>query len=261
MEQTNLFPHLPERIGGLRDLVYNLWWSWQSDARELFRSLGLYPWRESNHNPIRMLAMLPASVLESAATDPEYLKRYDNVMARFEKETHAEGGWFEDAYERPAAPMAYFSFEYGLHSSLPVYAGGLGILAGDHLKECSDLGIPLVALGMIYSEGYVQQRIREDGWQEDVETALDRTYDPITPVLDAQGNQLVVQVPLFDPPFYVAVWNGAVGRVPLYLMDTDLEINQPWERAVAQHLYAGNLEQRLKQEVVLGMGGMKVLET
>jgi starch phosphorylase len=260
MEQTNLFPHLPERISGLRNLAYNLWWSWQPDARNLFRDLGLYPWRESGHNPIRMLAMLPADVLESAAADPEYLKRYDSVIARFEQEIHAAGGWFEDTYESPAGPIAYFSFEYGLHASLPVYAGGLGILAGDHLKECSDLGIPLVAVGMIYSGGYVQQRIREDGWQEDVETALDRTYDPITPVLDAQGNQLVVQVPIFTPPFYVAVWKVAVGRVPLYLMDTDLEVNQPWERAVAQHLYAGNLEQRLKQEIVLGIGGMTVLK-
>ena len=260
MEQADLFPHLPERIGGLRDLAYNLWWSWQPDAHSLFRDLGLYPWRESGHNPIRMLAMLPADVLENAAADPEYLKRYDGVMARFEQEIHVAGGWFEDKYESPAGPISYFSFEYGLHASLPVYAGGLGILAGDHLKECSDLGIPLVAVGMIYSDGYVQQRIRDDGWQEDVETALDRTYDPITPVLDAQGNQLIVQVPIFTPPLYVAVWKVAVGRIPLYLMDTDLEVNQPWERAIAQHLYAGNLEQRLKQEIVLGIGGMNVLK-
>jgi starch phosphorylase len=256
----DVFPHLPERIGGLRDLAYNLWWSWQPDARNLFRDLGLYPWRQSGHNPIRMLAELPADVLTDAATDAEYLRRYDAVMARFEREIQSTAGWFENTYGPPAAPIAYASFEYGLHASLPIYAGGLGILAGDHLKECSDLGVPLVAVGMIYSEGYVQQRIRADGWQEDVEMTLDRTYDPITPVLDAQGNQLVVQVPVFDPPLHVAVWKVAVGRIPLYLMDTDLAINQPWERAVAQHLYAGNVEQRLKQEIVLGMGGMKVLE-
>jgi starch phosphorylase len=254
------FPHLPTRISGLRDLAYNLWWSWQPDARNLFRDLGLYPWRQSSHNPIRMLAELPADLLADAAADPEYLRRYDSVIARFEKEMNSATGWFEDTYGSPAAPIAYMSFEYGLHGSLPIYAGGLGILAGDHLKECSDLGVPLVAVGMIYSEGYVQQRIREDGWQEDVEIELDRTYDPITAVLDAQGDQLIVQVPLFDPPLHVAVWKVAVGRTLLYLMDTELEINQPWERAVAQHLYAGNLEQRLKQEIVLGMGGMKVLE-
>ena len=256
----DLFAHLPERIGGLRELAYNLWWSWQPDARNLFRELGLYPWRESGHNPIRMLSMLPAEVLAGAANDPDYLQRYDAVMTRFEEEIRSSAGWFEDTYPAPAAPMAYMSFEYGLHASLPIYAGGLGILAGDHLKEASDLGLPLVAVGMIYSDGYVLQHIRADGWQEDVETALDRAYDPITPVLDEQGKQLVVQVPLFDPPLHVAVWKVAVGRIPLYLMDTDLDVNQPWERAIAQHLYAGNLEQRLKQEIVLGMGGMKVLD-
>ncbi len=255
-----IFPHFPERISGLRDLAYNLWWSWQPDARNLFRDLGLYAWRQSGHNPIRMLATLAADVLANAAADREYLKRYDAVMARFEKEIRSTAGWFENTYTTPQAPIAYLSFEYGLHASLPIYAGGLGILAGDHLKEASDLGLPLVAVGMIYADGYVLQHIRADGWQEDVTTALDRTFDPITPVLDDQGKQLVVQVPLFDPPLHVAVWKVAVGRIPLYLMDTDLEINQPWERAIAQHLYAGNLEQRLKQEIVLGMGGIKVLE-
>jgi starch phosphorylase len=259
MRQTDLFLNLPARISGLRDLAYNLWWSWQPDARNLFRDLGLYPWRQSGHNPIRLLAMLPAEVLDNAAADPEYLQRYDYIMARFEKEIKAKAGWFEETYSSPTAPLAYMSFEYGLHASLPTYAGGLGILAGDHLKECSDLGVPLVAVGMIYSEGYVQQHIRDDGWQEDIETNLDRTYDPIAHVLNAQGNQLIVKVPLFDPPLHVAVWKVAVGRIPLYLMDTDLEVNQPWERAIAQHLYAGNLEQRLKQEIVLGMGGMSVL--
>jgi starch phosphorylase len=256
----DLFAHLPERIGGLRDLAYNLWWSWQPDAFNLIQDLGLYPWRESGRNPIRMLAMLPAEVLESAAADPDYVQRYDRVMGRFNKEIASRAGWFEATYTSPPAPLAYMSFEYGLHPSLPIYAGGLGILAGGHLKECSDLGAPLVAVGMIYSDGYVQQRIREDGWQEDVQTRLDRTYDPVTPVLDERGNQVVVQVPIFDPPLHVAVWKVAVGRIPLYLMDTDLEINQPWERAIVQHLYAGNVEQRLKQEIVLGMGGMKVLE-
>ena len=256
----DLFVHLPERIGGLRDLAYNLWWSWQPDARDLFRDMGLYPWRQSGHNPIRMLTMLPAEVLTGAAGDPEYLQHYDMVMARFEEEIRSTAGWFENTYTAPVAPIAYMSFEYGLHPSLPIYAGGLGILAGDHLKEASDLGLPLVAVGMIYSDGYVRQRIRADGWQEDIETRLDRTCDPITPVLDEQGNQLVVQVPIFDPPLHVAVWKVAVGRIPLYLMDTELETNQPWEQAIAQHLYAGNVEQRLKQEIVLGMGGMEVLE-
>ncbi len=260
MAPKTLFPHLPDRIGGLSDLAYNLWWSWQPDARNLFRDLGLYSWRESGHNPIRMLAISPAEVLEGAAGDKEYLQRYQEVMDRFEKEINSPTGWFSDNYGPPASPLAYMSAEFGLHASLPTYAGGLGILAGDHLKECSDLGVPVVGVGLIYSQGYVQQQIGEDGWQQDVETTLDRSYDPIRPVLDEQGNPLIVQMPIFDPPLHVAVWKVAVGRVPLYLMDTDLDVNQPWERAIAQQLYARGPEQRLKQEIVLGMGGIKVLE-
>jgi starch phosphorylase len=260
MDKIQQFPQLPERIGGLGRLAYNLWWCWNPAARDLFRTLDLQTWRESEHNPVEMLTLLPQEILESAAQNQEYLKHYDAVMDQFEEKTASRVGWFTAEYGRVDAPLAYFSAEYGLHTSLPVYAGGLGMLAGDHLKECSDLAVPVVAVGLIYSQGYVWQRIREDGWQEDVEETLERTYDPITPVLDSEGKQLTVQMPIFDPPTYVAVWKVAVGRVSLYLMDPDLEINQPWDRAIAHHLYANNLEQRLKQEIVLGMGGMRVLE-
>jgi starch phosphorylase len=260
MNQENLAVHLLDRIRGLQEMAYNLWWSWHPAARELFRALDLQAWRESGHNPVRMLALLPQAVLESAAQDEAFLANYDAVLQQFEAETHSHKGWYTHKYGQPSAPLAYLSAEYGLHTSLPVYAGGLGILAGDYLKECSDLAIPVVAVGLIYSRGYVWQRIREDGWQEDLEQDLDRTYDPIVRVLDASGNPLTVQVPLFDPPVHVAVWRVNVGRVPLYLLDTDLEVNQPWDRAIAHHLYATDPEQRLRQEIVLGMGGMRVLE-
>jgi len=259
MNPISQFPILPERIGGLGRLAYNLWWSWHPPARELFRALDLQAWRESGHNPVRMLSSISSEMVEKALQDPAFLRSYDTVMNRFESETTSPEGWFAGQYGHSAAPLAYLSAEYGLHVSLPIYAGGLGILAGDYLKECSDLGIPVVAVGLIYSDGYVWQQIREDGWQEDLEKTLDRTYDPISPVLDANGKQLLVQVPLFDPPVYVAVWKVAVGRVPLYLLDTDIEANQPWDRAIAHRLYASNLEQRLRQEIVLGMGGMRVL--
>jgi starch phosphorylase len=253
------YPPLPARIRGLGDLAYNLWWSWQVEARNLFRDLGLQAWRASGHNPIRMLAILPPDVLKEAAADPEYLRRYDALMARMHEEIDNQQGWFSQNYGSATDPLAYMSAEYGLHSSLPTYAGGLGILAGDHLKECSDLGVPVVGVGLIYSAGYVQQRIREDGWQEDIETMLERTFDPIRPVLEETGKPVLVQVPVFDPPVYVTAWRVAVGRVALYLMGTDLEINQPWDQAIAQHLYASNPEQRLRQEIVLGMGGMRLL--
>jgi starch phosphorylase len=260
MTAKDLLSHIPKPIEGLGKLAYNLWWSWHPLARELFRVLDLQAWRESGHNPIRMLALLSPDALQNASEDPEFLARYDAVMDQFEAEIEPGAGWFASEYGKVPSPLAYFSAEYGLHVSLPVYAGGLGILAGDYLKECSDLAVPVVGVGLIYSQGYVRQRIREDGWQEDVEEILDRTYDPITRVLDEQGQPLVVQVPLFDPPLHVAVWRVDVGRVPLYLLDADVEPNQPWERDITHRLYASNPEQRLRQEIVLGMGGMRVLE-
>jgi starch phosphorylase len=260
MDWTPRFPDIPQRIKGLEKLAYNLWWSWNPDARALFWALDLAVWRESGHNPIRMLAILPGERLREASEEAPFLRRYDTVMARFEAETAGSEGWFTRRYGSPRAPLAYFSAEYGLHVSLPMYAGGLGILAGDYLKECSDMAIPVVAVGLLYSRGYVTQRIREDGSPEDLRETLDRTYDPVRRVLDGEGRPLRVQVPLFDPPLHVAVWKVEVGRVPLYLMDTDLETNQPWDRAIAHHLYAIQPEQRLRQEIVLGMGGMRVLE-
>jgi starch phosphorylase len=260
MTTNDLFSHVPEPIHDLGKLAYNLWWSWHPSARELFRALDLQIWRESGHNPIRMLTLLSPDVLQSASEDPEFLAHYDAVMDQLEAETEPGAGWFAAEHGRVPSPLAYFSAEYGLHVSLPVYAGGLGVLAGDYLKECSDLAVPVVGVGLIYSQGYVHQRIREDGWQEDIEETLDRTYDPITRVSDGQGQPLVVQVPLFDPPLHVAVWRVDVGRVPLYLLDADVEPNQPWERDITHRLYASNPEQRLRQEIVLGMGGMRVLE-
>jgi starch phosphorylase len=260
MDNTDLMNHLPDRIRGLRELAYNLWWSWHPEARDLFRALDLQTWRESAHNPVRMIALLPSEVLDNVVADRDFLAHYDAVMDEFAADTASPAGWFGGEYGRPKAPLAYLSAEYGLHVSLPVYAGGLGILAGDYLKECSDLAIPLIAVGLIYSQGYVSQRIREDGWQEDIEETLDRTYDPILPVLDDAGKQITVQVPIFDPPVHVAVWKVAVGRIPLYLLDTDIEANQPWDRAIAHRLYASNPEQRLRQEIVLGMGAMRALE-
>ncbi len=252
---------LPERIQGLHELAYNLWWSWHPHARQLFRDLDYRAWHESGHNPVWMLAHISRDTLQAVAEDARFTARYDAVMEQFHTESSTEAGWFSARHGAMCAPLAYFSAEFGLHASLPVYAGGLGILAGDYLKECSDLGLSVVGVGMIYERGYVSQLIREDGWQEDIEQDLDRTYDPITRVLDAAGEPLLVQVPAFDPPVYVAVWQAAVGRVRLLLMDTFVEANQPWDRAITQRLYTTDLEQRLRQEIVLGMGGMCVLDT
>jgi starch phosphorylase len=257
---TTRLPHLPERIRGLERLAYNLWWSWHRQAWELFRAIDLRAWRENEENPVRMLASLPAEVLESAAADSDFLALYDSVIDHFDANVTSRTGWFASQCPGATSLLAYFSAEYAFHSSLPLYAGGLGVLAGDYIKELSDLAVPAVAVGLIYSRGYLTQKIRDDGRQEDEEQNLDRTYDPISAVLDSQGRPVVVEVPLFDPPVHVAVWRADVGRVPVYLLDTDLEVNQPWDRAIAHHLYATNPEQRLRQEIVLGIGGMRVLD-
>jgi starch phosphorylase len=253
------FPNLPERIRGLERLSYNLWWSWHRQAREMFPALDLQAWRESDHNPLRMLAILPQQTLDHAARDPEFLERYDRVMAEFDANIASQTGWFTVEYGTPRSPLAYFSAEYAFHHSLPLYAGGLGVLAGDYIKECSDLAIPMVAVGLIYSRGYLSQKIRDDGWQEDDEKTLDRTYDPVRLVRDGNGEPLKVLVPFFDPPVHVLVWRADIGRVPVYLLDTEVESNQPWDRAIAHRLYTNDPEQRLRQEIVLGIGGMRVL--
>ena len=258
----NEFANLPERIAGLGELAENLWWSWQPAARMLFKTLDRQAWKESVHNPDKMLKDLPREIFERAVADEHYLRNYDVAMSQFKKYVETKGcPLLPDLPDAGNFPIAYFSAEYGLHRSLPFYAGGLGFLAGDHLKECSDLNIPLVAVGYMYPQGYLHQQIRDDGWQENIIETLDRDAAPILRVLGADGNQLIVRVPLIDPAICVAVWKVTVGRVPLYLMDTDIEVNDPWNRGISARLYTGDLEQRLRQEIVLGIGGAEVLET
>jgi starch phosphorylase len=261
-EQKNIFPNLPQRLNGLGELAENLWWSWNPAARMLFKTLDRQAWKESVHNPDKMLKELPKEILEDAAGNPDYLRQYEVVMSRFKKYMETTAcPLLPDMPDPEISKIAYFSAEYGLHRSLPFYAGGLGFLAGDHLKECSDLNVPLVAVGFMYPEGYLFQQIREDGWQENITEKLDRDAAPIARVLGADGNQLIVKVPLSEPQIQVAVWRVDVGRVPLYLMDTDIELNDPWNRGISARLYTGDLEQRLRQEIVLGIGGAEVMET
>lgn len=256
------FPHLPDRIAELGELAFNLWWSWHPAARYLFKSLDREAWKDSFYNPVKLLQILPPEKLAAAAANPEFQREYDAVMDNFHRDMANQVCWFTETVSGQGCnPIAYFSLEYGLHRSLPFYAGGLGFLAGDHLKEASDLGIPLVAVGFMYPDGYVRQKINADGWQEGADETLDRDAAPILRVLDEKGEQLVVQVPFSPGPIYVAVWQARVGRVHLYLMDTDLERNDPPYRRISDHLYIGDLEQRLLQEIVLGIGGSEVLAT
>lgn len=250
---------LPDRISGLGELAYNLWWSWHPEARMLFKQLNREAWRESVHNPVRMLREIPYRYLEAASKNPRYLREYDIIMARLGSYMRQRQGWFGEHYQKGPFNIAYFSAEYGLHHSLPFYAGGLGFLAGDHLKECSDLNVPVVGIGFMYSQGYLHQHIRVDGWQEEITLPLNRDLTPIKRVRDEHGRHLIIMVPDIDPAIYVAVWRVDVGRVPLYLLDTDIPKNDPKRRSISSHLYTGDREMRLLQQIVLGIGGRHVL--
>jgi len=253
-------PPLPERISGLEELAYNLWWSWHPEARMLFKTLSRAAWKLSVHNPVKTLHEMRPAELEAASRDPEFLQLYDAAMAKFEAGLRQGSEWFFENIADPGMlPIAFFSAEYGLHHSLPFYAGGLGFLAGDFLKESSDLGVPMVAMGFMYPGGYLRQKISTDGWQISESEPLDRENTPICRILDDEGKRLVVKVPVIEPSIYVEVWKVQIGRVPLYLMDTDIDANDPWNRGITSRLYIGNPEQRLRQEIVLGIGGTEVM--
>ena len=202
---SKTFPDLPENLAGLGDLAYNLWWSWHPEARMLFKMLDRQLWKESLHNPVKMLKELPAEVLELATNNSDYLRHYDTVLGRFRHYVGTSGECFgEKVAESGTLPVAYFSAEYGLHHSLPFYAGGLGFLAADHIKECSDLDVPLTAVGFMYPGGYVRQRIRDDGWQQGSREAIDRDAAPLTRVLEKNGEQLVVRAR--DMVLVLGIW-------------------------------------------------------
>jgi starch phosphorylase len=256
-----LFPHLPERLSGLGTLAENLWWSWRPRARMLFKMLDRQAWKDSGHNPDKMLRDLPVGVLAAATQNEEYLWHYDVVMTLFQTYlTRRDTSLIGAPLEPGTVAAAYFSAEWGLHRSLPFYAGGLGFLAGDFLKECSDLNIPVAAVGFMYPEGYLLQKMGEDGWQENVEDPVEREAAPISRVMTPEGRQFFFEIPLMHPPIFVAVWKIAVGVNTLYLMDTDIEQNDPWNRSITARLYYGQLEQRLRQEIVLGIGGAEMLQ-
>ena len=253
--------HLPERINRLDELAGDIWWSWNPDARNVFRHLDYTLWRSTAHNPVRMLRMVPAESLARALGDAEWLANYDATLARFDAARTAGRTWF--AREVPDAAgetIAYFSAEFALHQSLPIYAGGLGVLAGDHCKEASDLGVPLIGIGFMYPQGYFHQKISADGWQEEAYEKLNWTDAPIEPAMTPEGKPCIIAVPLGNRTVLVTVWHVRVGRVTLYLLDTDLEENAPWDRELSARLYGGDRETRVQQEIILGIGGVRVLK-
>lgn len=254
------FPHIPARISRLSEFAYNLWWSWNTDARALFRRLDRTLWRNTGHNPVSMLREVPVDTLVTRAEDPVFLQLYDDVIARFDDYLSSTDTWFSQTYpDSQENQIAYFCAEFAVHNSLPIYSGGLGLLAGDTCKEASDLGIPMVAIGSLYPEGYFRQRMEADGTQTAVYERLNPETVPLLPVHHDDGRRFLVSVHVGNREIKVAVWLVQVGRVPIYLMDTDIEENAPWDRDVSMRLYIGDPQVRLRQEIILGIGGIRVL--
>src|SRR5215831_18901096 len=254
-------PPLPEPLKRLAELATDLWWSWNSEGRRVFRRLDYTLWRTTAHNPVRMLWLVSQTKLEAAARDPEFVRLYDAAMAALDAARAADNTWWANTFpELSRQCIAYFSAEFALHQSLPIYAGGLGVLAGDHCKEASDLGVPLIGVGFMYPQGYFHQQISAEGWQEELYERLNWADAPIEPATTPDGKPCVTAVPLGDRSVLVAVWRVRMGRVKLYLLDTDLEENAPWDRDLSARLYGGDRETRIQQEIVLGIGGVRALK-
>lgn len=251
-------PALPKELGRLPEIAYNLVWSWDHNLRTLFRRLDPAAWRRS-HNPILMLNQLPQEVLEQAAADARFMAVYQRACDRL------------DAYlKRPPMDLkkpgdenlkiAYFSMEYGIAECLPVYSGGLGVLSGDHLKGASDAGLPLVAVGLLYQKGYHQQALNHDGWQMERYPINDPHNMPVRPVLNSDGTELRVSVKLRNSAIVIKAWRVEVGTIPLYLLDTNIPENPEDFRLITENLYGGDSHTRIRQEIVLGIGGLRVLK-
>ena len=247
-------------LAKLRKLAMNLWWTWHPDVVAIFRDLDPELWREVNHNPILLVQGMDEGRLLERARDEAIEARINEAAHRLE--VYCKG---EDAWARPRSsklrvwPVAYFSFEFGLHESLPTYAGGLGILAGDHLKSASDLGVPIVGIGLLYTEGYFLQRLDADGWQQEEYVPVDKNSLPLQPVLFPDGTRLMVDVPILNRNPKIQVWKALVGRNELYLLDSNVPENTKEDRALTSRLYAADPTARIRQEIVLGIGGMRAL--
>ncbi|GAB4471039.1 MAG: alpha-glucan family phosphorylase [Anaerolineae bacterium] len=251
---------LPSRIARLRELAYNMWWSWHEEAQALYRQLDPLLWEAVNHNPVAFLRRVDDRKLDAAVHNAAYMAAYNKVFRAFDVYMGESDTWFATTYpDLKDRVIAYFSTEFGLHESLPVYAGGLGVLSGDHAKEASDLGLPFVGVGLLYYKGYFTQKINADGWQEDFYQEFDPTDRPITPVLSADGSHARIALDLGVIRFSSKVWKVQVGRVPLYLLDTLLESSDPKVTEDVTRLYGGSRTTRLLQEILLGIGGTRVL--
>lgn len=253
-------PQLPKRISKLMDIANNLWWSWNTEFLKLFKKIDLDLWESVEKNPTKFLKQVSQEKLEDAINDEEFIKEYDKIAQNFENYMNSKNTWFLKNYSNNTNNLiAYFSAEYGLDEILPIYSGGLGILSGDHLKSASDLGLPFVAVGLLYKNGYFHQKINVYGDQETEYHNIDLNNLPINAVKDENDEELIISVKFPDREIYLKVWKINVGRIELYLLDSDIDKNIAEDRVITLRLYGGDQEMRIRQEIVLGMAGIKLL--
>ncbi len=262
-----VLPHLPGRLAGLQRLAYNMWWCWNHEAVSVFRRIDDELFDKLENSPVKMLATVGQERLDQLQRDDGFLAHMDRVLAGLDKYLNQKT-WFQETYGNEALTaddlvakyrMAYFSAEFGLHESVPIYSGGLGLLAGDHLKSASDLGLPLIGVGLMYREGYFRQYLNVDGWQQERYPENDFYNLPLNSENKADGSPLLVSVPFPGREVWCRVWRVQVGRVPLLLLDTNIPQNSADDRGITARLYGGDHDMRIRQEMVLGIGGYRAL--
>jgi starch phosphorylase len=251
---------LPRRIKRLGELAYNLWWTWNSEAQRLFVRIDPILWEKTNHNAIQFLRLVDQARYKNLINDRYFLDYYDRILRSFDEYMKSRETWFTREHsEYINQPIAYFSTEFGLHETLPIYAGGLGVLSGDYLKGASDLGLPMIAIGFLYTQGYFSQHISEDGWQEARYLRLKFEDLPVLPFVDENGKPFTISVELPGRNILARLWEIRIGRIPLYLLDSDVEGNSPTDCELTSRLYISDLDSRISQEIILGVGGVRAL--
>ncbi len=259
--RVTVVPQLPQRINKLSEISNNLWWSWNTEFLRLLETMDRDLWELSEKNPVKFLKMVSQEKIEKIVYDEEFLKEYDRVVENFENYMTNKDTWFNRKYPNNKNDLiAYFSAEYGLDEIVPIYSGGLGILSGDHLKSASDLGLPFVAVGLLYKNGYFHQRINSRGEQCTEYYNIDLYNLPILPVKDKMGDDVIINMPLDGRTIFLKLWQINVGRIKLYLLDSDIEQNNEDFRGITLRLYGGDKEMRIRQEIILGMAGVKALK-
>ena len=259
--RVTVVPQLPQRISKLSEISNNLWWSWNTEFLKLLKRMDPDLWERCEKNPVKFLKMISQEKIEQMILDNDFLEEYDKVVENFEDYMKSKDTWFNKKYPSNKDDLiAYFSAEYGLDEIIPIYSGGLGILSGDHLKSASDLGVPFVAIGLLYKNGYFHQKINSRGEQCSEYHNIDLYNLPVLPVKDKMDDDVIIDIPLENKTLYLKLWQINVGRIKLYLMDSDIEQNEEEFKNITLRLYGGDKETRIRQEIVLGMAGVKALK-